>query len=301
MTCGAWIREPRLFLFEIREGGSSPSWWRHVAGRPGPLRERGSPGETDGHKPAKYFHPRHFQWPAALPATAGNRLAAIPMLRCNWKNPATPQPRLSVSAIGPPAKHRREILESKSPHEHLQWASNGQQAVPKGSATPPGLRTRHSRFWDLVGSIPISPTSSGRLMPARTISLQRLYQYVGLRLSKTRPETQRTMSLPQGRRVTRVEPAGRKGRPVCRRYRRHRVHRSRSSGLRSGGALFRASGLRITSPRRGLRAESGRRNCPIPSPGRSRRLRSTCRCCHSRCHGNTGRNSPARPAHRSSG
>jgi uncharacterized protein with HEPN domain len=26
---------------------------------------------------------------AALPATAGSRLAAIPMLRCNWKNPAT--------------------------------------------------------------------------------------------------------------------------------------------------------------------------------------------------------------------
>ena len=136
MTCGAWIREPRLFLFEIREGGSSPSWWRHVAGRPGPLRERGSPGETDGHKPAKYFHPRHFQWPAALPATAGNRLAAIPMLRCNWKNPATPQPRLSVSAIRPPANHRRETLGSKSPHGRLQRASNGQRKckAPQPSA-----------------------------------------------------------------------------------------------------------------------------------------------------------------------
>jgi hypothetical protein len=97
-----------------------------------PLRERGSPGETDGHKPAKYFHPLHFQWPAALPAIAGSRLAAIPMLRCNWKNPATPQPR-------PPASHRQEMLESKSPHGRLQQASNGQRKckAPQPSARAP--------------------------------------------------------------------------------------------------------------------------------------------------------------------
>ena len=41
-------------------------------------------------------------------------------------------------------------------------------------------------------------------------------------------------------------------------YRRRRVHHSRSSGLRSGGALFRVSGLPITSTRRGLRAGWGR-------------------------------------------
>ena len=150
---------------------------------------------------------------------------------------------------------------------------------------------------------PVGLTSTRRLMPARPISFQRLYsQYVGLCLYKTHPGGQQVrMSLPQGRRVTRVEPAGRKGHPVCRRYRRHRVHHSQSRGLRSGGARFRVSVPPITSPRRGLRAESGRRNCPIPSPGRSRRLRSTCRCCPWRCHGNPGRNSPARPAHRSSG
>jgi len=76
-----------------------------------PLRERGSPGETDGHKPAKYFHLLHFQWPAALPAAVGSRLAAIPMLRCNWKNPAPPKPRPSVSAIRPSANHRRETQD----------------------------------------------------------------------------------------------------------------------------------------------------------------------------------------------
>jgi hypothetical protein len=96
-------------------------------------------GETDGHKPAKYFHLLHFQWPAALPAAVGSRLAAIPMLRCNWKNPAPPQPRLSVSAIRPPANHRREILGSKSPHGRLQRASNGQRKckAPQPSARAP--------------------------------------------------------------------------------------------------------------------------------------------------------------------
>jgi len=43
--------------------------------------------KPNGHKAAKYFHLVHFQWPATLPATAGIHLAAIPMLRCNWKNP----------------------------------------------------------------------------------------------------------------------------------------------------------------------------------------------------------------------
>jgi len=211
-------------------------WWRHVAGRPGPLRERSSPGETDGHKPAKYFHLLHFQWPAALPATAGNRLAALPMLRWNWKNPATPQPRLSVSAIRPPANHRREILECKSPHGRPQRASNGQRKceAPQPSARAPRFctlrpprKTSSGSFlsafigvhrrpkWGLVFAADRRKSTSGRrgaairwlrwrchnlqfyaahpLMPARTISFQRLYyQHVGLRLSKTNPEIRRT-------------------------------------------------------------------------------------------------------------
>ena len=286
-------------------------WWRHVAGRPGPLRERGSPGETDGHKPAKYFHPLHFQWPAAFPTTAGNRLAAIPTLRCNWKNPATPQPRLSVSPIRPPAKHRREILESKSPHGCLRRASNGQRKcwAPQPSAAGPTQRDATECSGKSPEKTahrlqpPVGLTSTRGLMPARPISFQRLYyQYVGLCLYKTHPGGQQVrMSLPQGRRVTRAEPARRKGHPVCRRYRRHRVHHSQSRGLRSGGARFRVSGLPITSPREGLPAEADRRNYPIPSPSRSRRLRSTCRCSQEGCHGNPGQNSPARPAHRATG
>jgi hypothetical protein len=123
-----------------------------------PLRERGSPGETDGHKPAKYFHLLRFQWPAALPATAGSRLAAIPMLRCNWKNPAPPKPRPSVSAIRPLANHRREILESKSPHGRLQQASNGQR---KCKALQPSARAPR-----LCTLRPPRKTSSGSFLSA---------------------------------------------------------------------------------------------------------------------------------------
>ena len=92
---GIWNRRGAGSPFE-NQATEQPSWGPRLdlggSARvaQGPLRERGSPGETDGHKPAKYFHLLHFQWPAALPATAGNRLKAIPMLRCNWKNPAAP-------------------------------------------------------------------------------------------------------------------------------------------------------------------------------------------------------------------
>jgi len=108
-----------------------------------PLRERISPRGIDGHKPAKYFHLLHLQWAAALPATAGNRPAASPMLRCIWKNPATPQPRLSVSAICPPANHRREIQRSK----FAAWAPTNRHPTTNGkggrqSRSQPAAATR---------------------------------------------------------------------------------------------------------------------------------------------------------------
>ena len=229
-------------------------WWRHVAGRPGPLRERSSPGETDGHKPAKYFHPLHFQWPAAFPATAGNRLAAIQMLRWNWKNPATPQSRLSVSAIRPPAKHRREILESKSPHGCLRRASNGQRKcwAPQPSAAGPTQRdaTECSGKSPRKDGSPVAAASRSDLNTQADAGAPHIVSTLVLSIcwasfvqdqprNPTHKRAQRStippnpaqpamhrawirnfypiggqkvrMSLPQGRRVTRVEPAGRKG------------------------------------------------------------------------------------------
>ena len=281
-----------------------------------PLSERRSPGETDGHKPAKYFHLLHFQWPAALPATAGNRLAALPMLRWNWKNPATPQPRLSVSAIRPPANHRREILECKSPHGRPQRASNGQRKceAPQPSARAPRFCTlrppRKTSFWLVfigvhrrssaanmgfgfrVGpekkhigpprcchpvaqvALPQSPVlccapaHAGAIHIVSTLVLSTCWasfvqnqprnpthksaQKSTIPPNPAQPAIHRgwirnfypiggqkvRMSLPQGRRVTRVEPARRNEHPVYRSCRHNRVHNPEGLGLRNRGAIF---------------------------------------------------------------